>query len=125
MVFGVRSGFGGLFEEHKNATLLLDAPAWCVVSLVVCFAVSAVEPVAQSNSPTDSILVLAQYFHAPHHVILRQRNWSRWGRFHGPHLRLSRTMHEIVTLQLGQRSNYVATHFWNLQVIRYTHLITS
>lgn len=25
-------------------------------------------------------------------------------------------MHEIITLQLGQRSNYVATHFWNTQV---------
>lgn len=25
-------------------------------------------------------------------------------------------MHEIITLQLGQRSNYVATHFWNSQV---------
>ena len=24
-------------------------------------------------------------------------------------------MHEIVTLQLGQRSNYLATHFWNTQ----------
>lgn len=27
-----------------------------------------------------------------------------------------RTMHEIVTLQLGQKSNYLATHFWNAQV---------
>lgn len=26
-------------------------------------------------------------------------------------------MHEIITLQLGQRSNYLATHFWNLQVV--------
>ena len=26
-------------------------------------------------------------------------------------------MHEIVTLQLGQRANYLATHFWNLQVM--------
>jgi len=25
-------------------------------------------------------------------------------------------MHEIITLQLGQFSNYLATHFWNLQV---------
>lgn len=25
-------------------------------------------------------------------------------------------MHEILTLQLGQRSNYLATHFWNTQV---------
>jgi hypothetical protein len=25
-------------------------------------------------------------------------------------------MHEIITLQLGQRSNYLATHFWNAQV---------
>lgn len=25
-------------------------------------------------------------------------------------------MHEIVTLQLGQRANYLATHYWNLQV---------
>lgn len=25
-------------------------------------------------------------------------------------------MHEILTLQLGQRSNYLATHFWNIQV---------
>jgi hypothetical protein len=27
-------------------------------------------------------------------------------------------MHEIITLQLGQRSNYIATHFWNLQVVK-------
>lgn len=26
-------------------------------------------------------------------------------------------MHEIVTLQLGQKSNYLATHFWNAQVL--------
>lgn len=26
-------------------------------------------------------------------------------------------MHEVVTLQLGQRANYLATHFWNLQVV--------
>lgn len=26
-------------------------------------------------------------------------------------------MHEIVTVQLGQKSNYLATHFWNTQVI--------
>ena len=25
-------------------------------------------------------------------------------------------MHEVVTLQLGQQSNYVGTHFWNAQV---------
>lgn len=25
-------------------------------------------------------------------------------------------MHEIVTLQFGQQSNYLATHFWNIQV---------
>lgn len=25
-------------------------------------------------------------------------------------------MHEIVTLQFGQRANYLATHFWNIQV---------
>lgn len=25
-------------------------------------------------------------------------------------------MHEIITLQLGQQSNYLATHFWNTQV---------
>ena len=25
-------------------------------------------------------------------------------------------MHEIVTVQLGQRANYVATHYWNTQV---------
>jgi hypothetical protein len=29
-------------------------------------------------------------------------------------------MHEIVTLQLGQRANYLATHFWNLQVLSST-----
>jgi hypothetical protein len=28
-------------------------------------------------------------------------------------------MHEVVTLQLGQRANYLATHFWNLQVISF------
>ena len=27
-------------------------------------------------------------------------------------------MHEIVTLQFGQKSNYLATHFWNAQVSR-------
>jgi hypothetical protein len=26
------------------------------------------------------------------------------------------TMHEIVTLQFGQQSNYLGTHFWNTQV---------
>lgn len=26
-------------------------------------------------------------------------------------------MHEIVSLQFGQRANYLATHFWNLQVV--------
>ncbi|KAI9754812.1 MAG: hypothetical protein M4579_004537 [Chaenotheca gracillima] len=30
-------------------------------------------------------------------------------------------MHEIVTLQLGQRSNYVATHFWNAQESYFTY----
>lgn len=25
-------------------------------------------------------------------------------------------MHEIITLQLGRQSNYVAAHFWNAQV---------
>jgi hypothetical protein len=25
-------------------------------------------------------------------------------------------MHEIISLQFGQRSNYLATHFWNIQV---------
>jgi hypothetical protein len=25
-------------------------------------------------------------------------------------------MHEIITVQLGQKSNYLATHFWNTQV---------
>lgn len=25
-------------------------------------------------------------------------------------------MHEILTLQLGQQANYLATHFWNAQV---------
>lgn len=35
---------------------------------------------------------------------------------HIDHRREISTMHEIVTLQLGQRANYLATHFWNLQV---------
>ncbi|KAE8150875.1 tubulin domain-containing protein [Aspergillus avenaceus] len=30
-------------------------------------------------------------------------------------------MHEIVTLQLGQRANYAATHFWNLQESYFTY----
>ncbi|KAH8698882.1 putative mtDNA inheritance protein Dml1 [Talaromyces proteolyticus] len=30
-------------------------------------------------------------------------------------------MHEIVTLQLGERSNYIATHFWNLQESYFTY----
>ncbi|KAF8864127.1 tubulin nucleotide-binding domain-like protein [Acephala macrosclerotiorum] len=30
-------------------------------------------------------------------------------------------MHEIITLQLGQRSNYVATHFWNTQESYFTY----
>ncbi len=25
-------------------------------------------------------------------------------------------MHEIITLQFGQQANYLATHFWNIQV---------
>lgn len=28
-------------------------------------------------------------------------------------------MREIISLQLGQRSNYLATHFWNIQVGRF------
>lgn len=24
-------------------------------------------------------------------------------------------MHEVITVQLGQQSNYLATHFWNAQ----------
>ncbi|TVY47537.1 Protein DML1 [Lachnellula occidentalis] len=30
-------------------------------------------------------------------------------------------MHEIITLQLGQRSNYIATHFWNTQESYFTY----
>ncbi|OJD13539.1 hypothetical protein AJ78_06023 [Emergomyces pasteurianus Ep9510] len=30
-------------------------------------------------------------------------------------------MHEILTLQLGQRSNYLATHFWNFQESYFTY----
>ncbi|KAI9050043.1 hypothetical protein LZ554_006188 [Drepanopeziza brunnea f. sp. 'monogermtubi'] len=30
-------------------------------------------------------------------------------------------MHEIITLQLGQRSNYLATHFWNTQESYFTY----
>ncbi|KAF7712202.1 Uncharacterized protein PECH_003960 [Penicillium ucsense] len=30
-------------------------------------------------------------------------------------------MHEIVTIQLGQRANYLATHFWNLQESYFTY----
>ncbi|GAQ10457.1 protein dml1 [Aspergillus lentulus] len=30
-------------------------------------------------------------------------------------------MHEIITLQLGQRANYLATHFWNLQESYFTY----
>ncbi|KAL6243497.1 mtDNA inheritance, partitioning of the mitochondrial organelle [Rhinocladiella similis] len=30
-------------------------------------------------------------------------------------------MHEIVTLQLGQKSNYLATHFWNAQESYFTY----
>ncbi|KAK2762095.1 mtDNA inheritance, partitioning of the mitochondrial organelle [Arachnomyces sp. PD_36] len=30
-------------------------------------------------------------------------------------------MHEIITLQLGQRSNYLATHFWNIQESYFTY----
>lgn len=30
-------------------------------------------------------------------------------------------MHEIVTLQLGQSSNYLATHFWNAQESYFTY----
>lgn len=30
-------------------------------------------------------------------------------------------MHEIVTLQLGQRANYLATHFWNIQESYFTY----
>ena len=31
-------------------------------------------------------------------------------------------MHEIITLQLGQRANYLATHFWNTQESYFTYL---
>ncbi|RFU27008.1 hypothetical protein B7463_g9337, partial [Scytalidium lignicola] len=30
-------------------------------------------------------------------------------------------MHEIITLQLGQKSNYLATHFWNAQESYFTY----
>ncbi|KAI9855789.1 MAG: mtDNA inheritance, partitioning of the mitochondrial organelle [Vezdaea acicularis] len=30
-------------------------------------------------------------------------------------------MHEIITVQLGQRSNYIATHFWNTQESYFTY----
>ncbi|PWY90127.1 protein dml1 [Aspergillus heteromorphus CBS 117.55] len=30
-------------------------------------------------------------------------------------------MHEIISLQLGQRANYLATHFWNLQESYFTY----
>ena len=30
-------------------------------------------------------------------------------------------MHEIITLQLGQKSNYIATHFWNTQEAYFTY----
>ncbi|KAL2824129.1 tubulin domain-containing protein [Aspergillus cavernicola] len=30
-------------------------------------------------------------------------------------------MHEILTIQLGQRANYLATHFWNLQESYFTY----
>lgn len=30
-------------------------------------------------------------------------------------------MHEIITLQLGQRANYLATHFWNTQESYFTY----
>ncbi|KEF59284.1 uncharacterized protein A1O9_04128 [Exophiala aquamarina CBS 119918] len=30
-------------------------------------------------------------------------------------------MHEIVTIQLGQRSNYLGTHFWNIQESYFTY----
>ena len=35
------------------------------------------------------------------------------------------TMREIVTLQLGHLSNYVATHFWNAQVTTTTTLLAA
>lgn len=31
-------------------------------------------------------------------------------------VRIEAQMHEIITLQLGQRANYLGTHFWNIQV---------
>lgn len=34
-------------------------------------------------------------------------------------------MHEIITLQLGQRSNYLATHFWNTQASALKGLVYS
>jgi hypothetical protein len=30
-------------------------------------------------------------------------------------------MHEIISLQFGQRSNYLATHFWNVQESYFTY----
>jgi len=37
-------------------------------------------------------------------------------------------MHEIVTIQIGSQSNFLGTHFWNAQVLRFrhnTHMYTS
>lgn len=34
-------------------------------------------------------------------------------------------MHEIITLQLGQNSNYLATHFWNTQVRSFLRILKS
>ena len=35
---------------------------------------------------------------------------------------MARSNHEVVTLQLGHYSNFVGTHWWNLQVCVYLYI---
>ena len=41
-------------------------------------------------------------------------SWARITK-NPPYLPQSQKMHEILTLQLGQRANYLSTHYWNTQ----------
>lgn len=33
-------------------------------------------------------------------------------------------MHEVITLQFGEASNYLGTHFWNAQVLATLFLVS-
>lgn len=65
------------------------------------------------------------YFSRPSPHLVWSSRLTSWSCFAFlPHVGLSATkllisdlnMHEVITLQFGQKANYVGTHFWNAQV---------